>query len=86
MHASAGETPDNPIVQEISSALSNPVAIVADNIHPSLRASFIALPSDPATRLTPDQLLAVFGGKDRIGAERDMLRRLREQRGTGDGG
>ena len=44
----------------------------------------VLLPSDPAVRLTREQLLLVFGGKDRISAERDLLRLLMQPRGERD--
>jgi hypothetical protein len=34
--------------------------ILADHIHPSIRAGFVALPSDPNIPLTAEQLEAIF--------------------------
>lgn len=36
----------------------------------------VTVPSDPGVKLTLEQLLSVFGGADRLGAERDLLGRL----------
>lgn len=45
----------------------------------------VAVPSDPAVRCTREQLLSIFGGKDRVAAERDLLARLaRENAQAGD--
>ena len=47
---------------------------IFSELHPSLRSSFVALPSDPRVPLTPEQLSAVFGGDNCISCVRDIVR------------
>lgn len=47
-------------------------------LHPSLRATFIPLPSDPAIKLTDDQRVALFAGADNS-TLRDLARLIRER-------
>ena len=54
---------------------------ILNELHPSLRSSFVALPSDPRVPLTPEQLSAVFGGDNCISCVRDIVRLAQEIRG-----
>lgn len=42
-------------------------------LHPSLRAGFVLLPSDPHVHLTPEQLNSLFAGDQELFV-RDLLR------------
>lgn len=53
-------------------------------LHPSLRAGFVALPNNPDTALSAEQLHALFGG-DVAGVLRDIARlALQAKRGGHD--
>ena len=54
---------------------------ILNKLHPSLRSSFVVLPSDPRARLTPEQLSAVFGGNNCISCVRDIVRLIHGIRG-----
>ena len=51
---------------------SSALATVAD-VHPTLRGSFVALPSAPGAKLTAEQLAAVAGGRNVQMLLRDIL-------------
>jgi len=65
----------------MSEAVYTPITTTEQNFHSAPRASFVALPSDPAVRLSREQLSSIFGGSDVAGALHDLLRLLREKRG-----
>lgn len=49
----------------------------SDTLSPEIASyPFVAVPADLCIKLTPKQLLSVFGGTDRLNAERDPLKRL----------
>ena len=50
-----------------------PLATAAD-VHPALRASFVALPSTPGAKFTSQQLAAIAGGRNVESVLRDILR------------
>ncbi|MBI1258036.1 MAG: hypothetical protein GC204_11245 [Chloroflexi bacterium] len=43
---------------------------------PVAALTFVAVPADPRVEYTLDQLLSIFGGTDRLNAERDLIRLL----------